>query len=126
MSIVFCAECETELDESSSISIRDRKPCPNCSSMRRLFTVYILARVIPRTQLRFKGRHPRPGKPFIEVIQGSSFYRKAKIWMDLIQIVDRRNNRYKKIVKDPITDTIIRECDEPLINHQGFGSAKKK
>ena len=44
----------------------------------------------------------------------------------LPQVVDRINNRYRKLVIDPQTGEKLRDVDEPLSDHQGYGSAKKR
>ena len=49
-------------------------------------------------------------------------------FVKLQQIVDKENpenKRYFKHVEDPDTGEVIRHVDEPLGDHQGYGSAKK-
>jgi hypothetical protein len=73
-----------------------------------------------------KGKEPKKKKPFIEFKIGDSFWNLAQKWMNLIQIVDRRNNRFLKHVKDPKTGHVVRHVDEPLSEHKHRGSAKAK
>ena len=40
--------------------------------------------------------------------------------------IDKDNNHYKEIVVDPETGEIIHQCEEPLSEHRGHGSDKKK
>lgn len=42
------------------------------------------------------------------------------------KLVDRENDHYEEIVTDLSTGEIIHECNEPLSEHQGHGSAKNK
>ena len=46
-------------------------------------------------------------------------------WNRVEQVVDRRNNRYKKRVVNPRTGKVLRDVDEPLTAHKGYGSPKK-
>lgn len=40
--------------------------------------------------------------------------------------IDRENNRYREIIRDPDTGHVIHEVDEPLDEHRGHGCAKRK
>ena len=40
------------------------------------------------------------------------------------RLIDRKDNRYKELVKDLETGEVIHEADEPLSKHTGHGSAK--
>jgi hypothetical protein len=42
------------------------------------------------------------------------------------RVIDRKNNVYHEKVIDPVSGTVIHECDEPLTDHFGHGSAKEK
>ena len=44
--------------------------------------------------------------------------------MERLKVEDRRQDRYKEVVRDPDTSEIIHECEEPLSEHQGHGSAR--
>jgi hypothetical protein len=86
--------------------------------------VGIAAELELRGDLGLKARTPGEKKPFIEQKTGNSYWRKMGKWMRRVQIIDRRGNRYVKRVDDPKTGEVVRDVDEPLTNHQGFGSAK--
>lgn len=75
--------------------------------------------------LAVKAKSPGERKPFLESKQGDSYSTKRGRFMTLLQIVDRRNNRYRKLVADPETGEVIRDVDERLTDHKGYGSAKK-
>jgi hypothetical protein len=60
---------------------------------------------------------------------GDNWDHDRKKFVKLQQIVDKENpenRRYYKHVEDPDTGEVIRHVDEPLGDHQGYGSAKKK
>lgn len=45
-------------------------------------------------------------------------------WADVTQVVDRVNRRYRKrVVK--ADGTVMRDVDEPLEDHQGYGSDRR-
>ena len=72
-------------------------------------------------------KHRRPGfkKPIYEEISGDDLHRKTGLWSHLLQVIDRQNNRYRKLVTNAETGEILRSVDEPLDEHTGRGSAKK-
>jgi len=61
----------------------------------------------------------------LEFFSGDDLWRKFNRWMHKFQSVDRRNNRYRKQVIDKETGAVIRDVDEPLTTHEGYGSAKQ-
>ena len=42
------------------------------------------------------------------------------------RLIDRAKDHYKEVVTDPDTGSVVHQCDEPLSQHRGHGSAKKK
>jgi len=40
--------------------------------------------------------------------------------------IDKKNDKYKEIVKNKETGEIIHFCEEPLSEHRGHGYAKKR
>jgi hypothetical protein len=103
-----------------------RKPCPKCGSLSRMAKVHIPAEVEVHGDLGLRARATGEKKPFLEQKTGDSYWRKMGKWMRRNQIIDRRNNRYVKTVEDPNTGEIVRDVDEPLTSHRGFGSVKRK
>ncbi len=66
------------------------------------------------------------GKPISELRSGDDFLRKKNKWMDINLVIDWKNNWYRKTITDPQTGQVVRHCEEPLDEHQGYGSAKKR
>jgi len=126
MQVTTCAQCKTELSESPQTAPENRKPCPNCGSTSRLYQVLLHSTVEARISFGLKARHGNTGKPFLEQKSGDSFFHKAQKWVYRIMRIDRDNNHYAETVVDPKTNEVIHRCEEPLINHRGRGSAKKK
>ena len=121
-----CGECDALLNELPSIPAKERRPCPTCGSLSRKFEITIQDTVIVREKLGVKARHKPAGKPFREITSGDDLHRKTGKWMHLERTVDRDNDLYKEVVKDPKTGEIVHMCEEPLTKHRGHGSAKKR
>ena len=73
-------------------------------------------------------KHKRPGikKPIYECVSGDDLHRDSGQWNKLTREIDRENNRYRELIVNPESGETIRECDEPLTEHFGRGSAKSK
>ncbi|HJW85459.1 MAG TPA: hypothetical protein VJ440_02365 [Candidatus Brocadiaceae bacterium] len=123
---VFCAKCGLAIDEDPGLPVEERKPCPSCGSTARNIHVTINETVTMREKLGLKGRHPGGKKPFIEQVSGDDLHRKSGKWMIHSRVIDRDNDSYHEVVMDPTNDKIVHECKEPLSQHRGHGSAKRK
>jgi hypothetical protein len=88
--------------------------------------VLIQGTVEAKSSLGLKARHGNTGKPFLEQKSGDSFFYKAQKWVYRIMRIDRDNDHYSETVVDPNTNEVIHKCEEPLRDHQGRGSAKRK
>ncbi len=124
--VVTCKACGAELDESTSAPVEERQPCPNCGSLERHFALTLAGKVSVSSSLGLKAKTGGKGKPFMELKQGDSFSTSRGRWMRFLQIVDRRNNRYRKHVSDPETSEVLRDVDKPLSEHIGHGDARRK
>jgi hypothetical protein len=74
--------------------------------------------------LDVKAKTPGEKKPFLHEKTGDSYWEKGKKWIRRVQTIDRRGNRYRKLVEDPETGAVVRDVDEPLTDHRGYGSAR--
>jgi Zn finger protein HypA/HybF involved in hydrogenase expression len=123
--VVICKVCEARLDESASAPAEERQPCPNCGSLERHFALTLEGKVNVHSSLGYKAKSGAKGKPFMEVKQGDSYSTSRGRFMHLLQIVDRRKNRYRKLVTDPETGEVLRDVDKPLTEHTGHGDARR-
>lgn len=124
---VTCGNCRATLDEPSNLVPSLREPCPECGSRSRCFEVLLESELLVRGKLGAKAwRGGERRKPFLETIKGNDLFIKLGKWVKLERIIDRENDRYKEIVTDPETGKIIHQCEEPLSQHEGHGSAKEK
>lgn len=112
--------------ESPNLPAGERTPCPQCGSLARRFHVGMEdAAVTIHSNLSVKARSPGK-RAFMEQKVGDSFSIARQKWMQLQQVVDRRANRYIKKVVDPETGEVLRDVDERLTDHQGYGDAPRK
>jgi Zn finger protein HypA/HybF involved in hydrogenase expression len=123
---VTCKACGSTLDESASAPPEQRQPCPSCGSLQRHVAHTLGGEVHVHSSLGLKGKSGGKGKPFLELKQGESYSTARGRFMHLLQIVDRRNNRYRKLVRDPETGEVLRDVDKPLTEHTDHGDARRK
>lgn len=123
---VWCGQCGASLEETAELRPEQRLPCPSCGSSKRRIAVSLTTSVAISTGMRMKGREPGRKEPFFEARAEPS--RSVKLGRDvhLERVVDRRNDKYTETITDPVTGEVIHHCDEPLSEHRGHGSAKKK
>ena len=121
-----CGECGETLEEPFDLPLEGRGPCPTCGSTVCHFEVTVNETLTIHDHVGMKARHGSSGKPFFESKFGDSLHHKTEQWMLREMIVDRENNRYKETITNPDTGEVIHHCEEPLSDHRGHGSAKKK
>jgi hypothetical protein len=72
------------------------------------------------------GKRPGKKKPFVEEMSMPEYsYSKGKI-VHKYRLIDRDNDKYAEKVSDYQSGEIIHQCEEPLTEHFGHGSAKHK
>jgi hypothetical protein len=88
--------------------------------------VAVHASVSIHSSIRLVHKGERPGVKghrLLEVTSGDSMSADGT-WADVTQVVDRVNHRYRKrVVK--ADGSVVRDVDEALEDHQGFGSARR-
>lgn len=65
-------------------------------------------------------------KPHVELKQGPSLSHKLGKPVEHVRLIDRCNDRYFEKVTDCESGELIHHDDEPLSEHCGHGTAKKK
>ena len=121
---VTCEACGRVLDEPPNVEIP--APCPACGCNERHVYVTATDSATVRERTRLKAKRPGESRPFLEHVQGDDLHRDSRTWMHLARTVDRENDRYSERIVDPATGTVVHECDEPLSEHWGHGSAKRR
>lgn len=127
MSEVQCGECDIAIDESPESA--ERSPCPACGSLRRCINVSVVDHIELKEMLGMKAKNPAyPGKQGIRIEQliGDDLHRKSGRWLKKVRIIDRANNYYLEEITDPETGSVVHRCEEPLSQHFGHGSDKRR
>lgn len=101
-------------------------PCAACGSTSRLRKVALEGSVTPQATLGYKARHAGMQRPFVEGITGASWSRKFERWMQRLMHIDRERDTYEEKVTEPTTGQVIHHSAEPLSQHRGHGSARRK
>jgi hypothetical protein len=78
-----------------------------------------------RDAIKYKMKGVGKKKPVVEGKAGQELYKETGTWRDRDFQTDRQNNRMKETITDH-TGKVIRQYDDPLPQHTGRGSAKKK
>lgn len=123
---VLCSTCKTLIDEPSNISLDERKPCPSCGSLSRIFNASIRSEIKIRGKIGLKQKRLGHKKPIYESVSGDDLHRLTGQWNKLTREIDRENNLYKEVIINPDTGDTIRDCQESLTEHINRGSAKSK
>lgn len=126
MVTVTCGECGADIDEPANTPEVERKQCPTCGSISRVYSVRVTDSITAHDGLRLKARHSPKGKPFLEAKVGEEVFRKNGKWVKRSVRVDRDNDKYIEIVEDKETKEIIHYHEEPLSKHTGHGTANGK
>ena len=124
-SSTVCADCNTPVDESADTA-ETRAACPKCGSTKRIHYVSITETAVARDGLGLKAKRLGQKKPYVEAKNGPSHSHKLGKLVEHERVIDRDNDRYSEKVTDYESREIIHHCDEPLSQHYGHGSAKKK
>ncbi len=121
---IYCIKCGTKLD-SSYINEKSKENCPFCGAIGKSFKAKLSDEVGIHSCLFIKKYESGTKKPNLEIITGDSFYKKEKRWVHKSREIDRKKNKYYEEIKDK-DGIIIHKCEEPLTDHYGLGSAKRR
>jgi hypothetical protein len=123
---ISCSSCHTLLDVSGE-SAGTRSPCPSCGSTTRTIGLDI-ALVAPPAHIRLSAKAKAKGakKAKWELKKGPTPSVRLQKLVDHTRLIDRENDQYSELVLDRESGEIIHSRHEPLSNHKGHGSAKRK
>lgn len=122
---VACANCALGLPDEFG-RIDDRPECPRCRALARLFSISISETLTLHSSLAWKAKHGGRGKPFHEGKVGDEQHRDSGEWRRLARSIDREGDRYRERITRPNGEIIIRDVDEPLREHRGHESARRR
>lgn len=124
--VVNCGNCGSELDEDVSSGVEYRQSCPHCGSLTRRVSITVSDTIHVHSKMKVAARHGNRGRPFLEQIIGDDLYGKTGKWMIRQMIIDRAKDWYRETVTDPETGEVVHHSEEPLTQHRGHGSSKKR
>ena len=124
MQTILCAGCGNELDEHADGEPRQR--CGSCGSTSREIFVDIDERIELHEQLGVELKRQGAKKFAVQDRSGDDYGIVRQKWLKKVRVIDRETDRYLERIWDPETGEIVYECDEPLSQHVGHGSAKPR
>jgi len=124
-----CANCDHSLD-SIDVEAEPRIPCPNCGAISRRHPTQRLVDGI-RLFDSLRARMKRPSLPSDKKLRwesftGHEFSHDRQKMVRKERMYDKDEDKYVERVTDIETGEIIHECVEPLSEHVGHGTARKK
>jgi len=123
----LCETCDLRMETAETI--QDALCCPVCRrplAKLREIIVSDLAVGHEFVDLKCKDNKYPSREKLRRHIQTGIRRGADKRLVELKQIMDRNSGQYEKKVVDWETGEIIRDCKEPLRDHRGRGSARKK
>lgn len=124
--VAVCADCSAPIDVAADTSEK-RAACAGCGSTKRRHDASGHLEASPaRVSIAFKVTGPGQKKARLEVRSGASKSHYLCKLVDHQRLIDRGNDRYIEVVTDFESGEVIHRTDEPLSEHRGHGSAKKK
>ncbi len=117
---VTCGHCGFAIDPAEHPSI-----CPECGGADRLIESADTGTIESHDLIKLKKKRPGKKKPYEELKVGEDLHRDTGTWSKLDRRIDRENDRYQEHIENA-EGRVVRHVDEPLSEHQGHGSAKKR
>lgn len=115
-----CNQCNKFFESEDALK------CPFCGSENLTIHLKVCDRISLNESISGKVKEEGIRKPRKEFFYGADYSYDRKKYVDKTRIIDRENNRYYENVEDKDLGEVIYTCDEPLTDHFGHGSAKKK
>jgi len=91
---------------------------------KRIFKEHLQQGLTIGWKQRFRHRSPGRENYDIQHIEGDDLHKSTGKWNWLSWVIDRVNDRYRKLIIDGETGEIIRDDDKPLSEHRDHGSAR--
>ena len=121
---VVCNQCNLHFDFIGGF--KKSMPCPSCGVSDWNHDIIEEEKKELRHTVKINERPEEGGKPFRETKSGEELYRKTNKWHQIERIIDREHNVYYEKITDLETGEVIRYEWEPLSEHRGHGSDKKR
>jgi Protein of unknown function (DUF2934) len=122
-SSVQCGDCETFLVDESP-NDKERRPCPECGSLRRDFKMHVADELKLYEQFRIRQKQHGTRGYVHDQIVGDDFTKATGKFNKKVRIIDRKSDHYYECITNAETGNVIHLRDEILSQHFGRGSAK--
>jgi DNA-directed RNA polymerase subunit RPC12/RpoP len=120
-----CGDCGAQLVQART-EAEVALPCPACGSTLRNIFVNVVESAVARDGIGMKAKRVGEKKPFVESLSLPSHSRSLGKLVHHERLIDRDNNLYLEKVTEYETGAVIHEQKEPLSEHVGYGSDKKR
>jgi hypothetical protein len=111
---IECKACGHQVD----VAPAETYVCPDCGASEGLNIGVFLDDSVRAHDAQVTRGCDERGKEFLEAKTGDSYFRKDAEWHDVTQIVNRRDNRYRKRVVRKSICEVLRDEDVPLDQHE--------
>ena len=119
---VVCSDCGHPF-----ISAEER--CQNCGSLNKTINISCDVPPIPKVMLKGNVKDKAlssKDNPRVRFMTGDELSKNDGKWFKKQRYIDANQDEYFEKIVDPETGEIIHQCQEPLHQHIGHGSAKKE
>lgn len=127
---VYCGSCGWQVPDPKAwmhSPVAQRQPCPSCGSLDEwIAELSVTDNVQAREFVGLKGKRLGRKKPVYELQDGDQLERSTGRWMKKRRIIDYDRDLYEETVVDAETGEVRHVCREPLSEHWGHGSAKRR
>lgn len=122
---IRCFECGYLFGEDVASSV----PCPECGAEKKNHEVIMMEGIQFHESWRTQRRDPtRPSDKKLrqDDFQGSEWSHRLGKMVRKERGINKDTNTYYELVVDMESGDVLHYCEEPLSNHFGHGTAKKK
>jgi len=98
---VCCGACQRPLAEASGLPVDQRRPCPECGLLQRMFKVELRETLSVQLRNSLRARLHRPGKGgwLIDQRVGDDYTKMLEGWGRLERTIDREHDRYRELIE---------------------------
>ena len=122
-SSVQCGDCATYFPDEMAWD-KERRPCPECGSVRRLINIQVSDEIKVYEQFRVKQKEEGTSGFVLDQTDGDDYTKSSGRYNKKVRIIDRKNDKYYECVTNSETGEVMHLRDEKLSEHYGRGTAK--